>query len=206
MGVGHSRQGPSRRCGLSWRLLLLLLVPAVFVSALAVSPATRALAQDEEVWLLVDTGALTLSVMRGERLLHRYDNIAIGSNGPTLDKKALDETTPLGDYHINDIRPSKRFHIFLAIDYPTLGQAYRAAVNGRISLDDYRAMLETWNEQGVLPQNTPLGGYLGIHGLGSGSVEIHREVNWTNGCIALTNEEVDDLVGRVTVGTRVSIR
>ena len=33
------------------------------------------------------------------------------------------------------------------------------------------------------PVYTTLGGYLGIHGLGAGDIEVHRSYNWTNGCI-----------------------
>jgi len=187
-------------------ILPALLLLATFLGAGAASPALRALAQDQEIWILVDTGALTLSVMQGEKLLHRYDNIAIGSNGPTLDKQIRDEKTPLGEYRIDAIRPSNRFHVFMSIDYPTLDHLHRAVVDGRISIDEYRRLLRSWSDGHPLPQDTVLGGYLGIHGLGDGDEEIHRGVNWTDGCVALTNEEIDDLVARISVGTRVSIR
>jgi len=204
-GCGEAIAAPPRRPRARGILPTLLLL-ATFLGAGAASPMLRALAQDNEVWILVDTGALTLSVMRGEKLLHRYDNIAIGSNGPTLDKRIRDEKTPLGEYRIDAIRPSQRFHVFMSIDYPTLDHLHRAVVDGRISLDEYRRLLKTWSDGHPLPQDTVLGGYLGIHGLGNGDEEVHRGVNWTDGCVALTNEEIDDLAGRIGVGTRVSIR
>jgi lipoprotein-anchoring transpeptidase ErfK/SrfK len=37
-------------------------------------------------------------------------------------------------------------------------------------------------------------------------VEVHNRFNWTNGCIALTNDQVDELAGWVNVGTKVRIR
>jgi lipoprotein-anchoring transpeptidase ErfK/SrfK len=37
-------------------------------------------------------------------------------------------------------------------------------------------------------------------------VEVHNRFNWTNGCIALTNEQIDELAGWAVVGTRISIR
>lgn len=58
----------------------------------------------------------------------------------------------------------------------------------------------------VPPQNTGLGGLIGIHGIGAGDADMHREYNWTNGCVALTNEEIDRLVEWVDVGTLVEIR
>jgi hypothetical protein len=58
----------------------------------------------------------------------------------------------------------------------------------------------------VPPQNTPLGGFIGIHGIGIGDPKIHALFNWTEGCIALTNEQVDELAQWVHVGTPVTIR
>jgi lipoprotein-anchoring transpeptidase ErfK/SrfK len=56
------------------------------------------------------------------------------------------------------------------------------------------------------PQHTPLGGYIGIHGIGNGDTQIHETVNWTNGCVALTNQQIDDLETWVYIGMRVAIR
>ena len=54
-------------------------------------------------------------------------------------------------------------------------------------------------------QGRPLG-QLGIHGVGMGDMKVHETVNWTEGCIALTNEQVRDLAKWVVVGTRVVVR
>jgi lipoprotein-anchoring transpeptidase ErfK/SrfK len=56
------------------------------------------------------------------------------------------------------------------------------------------------------PQHTPLGGYIGIHGVGSGDPEVHRAYNWTNGCVALTNAQIDILAEWARAGTPVEIR
>jgi lipoprotein-anchoring transpeptidase ErfK/SrfK len=47
---------------------------------------------------------------------------------------------------------------------------------------------------------------IGIHGLGNGDPLIHEEFNWTDGCIALTNEEVDELASWIHLGTRVEVQ
>lgn len=56
------------------------------------------------------------------------------------------------------------------------------------------------------PQNTQLGGHIGIHGIGQGNPAIHNNYNWTNGCIALTNKQIDQLSQWVKTGTVVNIR
>ena len=162
--------------------------------------------EPEELWILVDTGALTLSVMRGATPVAIHENISIGSNGATLDKRQGDEKTPLGEFRINEIRSSKRFHLFLSLDYPTMAQADRALSLAYLSRADFNALRDAWSKGAPPPQDTLLGGHLGIHGLGSGSLEVHQRFNWTNGCIALTNEQVMQLAEVARIGTRVQIR
>ena len=58
----------------------------------------------------------------------------------------------------------------------------------------------------VPPQNTKLGGYVGIHGLGRGDPGIHHDLNWTRGCIAVTNAQMNQLMGLVGKGAIVRIR
>jgi murein L,D-transpeptidase YafK len=172
----------------------------------ALTPLGTAMAQEREVWLLVDTGALTLAVMRGDKVLRQYDNIAIGSNGPTLAKLVSDETTPLGEFRISGINPRSRYHLFMALDYPTMEHARRALDDGRISVEEYVAVSNAWLTGSPPPQDTRLGGYLGIHGLGEGDPAIHGVVNWTDGCIAVTNEQMDELAHWAGVGTKVVVR
>lgn len=193
----------SRRNTASFLHLLL----ALFLSLQVVSvPSSAADAAADEVWLLVDTENLTISVMRGKALLYKYDNIAIGSNGPSVARRVSDQTTPLGEFRINGINPRSRFHLFMALDYPTMEHARRALADGRISPDEYMAVSNAWLGGEPPPQDTRLGGYLGIHGVGDGNTEIHGLVNWTDGCIAVTNEQMDELARWVGVGTRVSVR
>lgn len=179
---------------------LLFLAQSVFLS-----PATLG-SDSNEIWVLVDTGKLTLNVMQGESLLRKYDNIAIGSNGPSLARRVSDQTTPLGDFRISGINPRSRFRLFMAFDYPTMDHARRALQDGRIGLEEYISVSNAWLGGEPPPQDTGLGGYLGIHGVGDGSTKIHGRVNWTDGCIAVTNEQIEELSSWVDVGTRVSVR
>lgn len=197
--TGHSRH---RRTGRArpFCLSLLLVFQSMFI------PLSTAMAEPGEIWVLVDTQELTLVVMEGESVLQKYDNIAIGSNGPTLAKLVSDETTPLGDFRISGVNERSRYRLFLALDYPTMEHAQRALDDGRLSPEEYIAVNNAWLAKVPPPQNTRLGGHLGIHGLGGGSEEIHGIVNWTDGCIAVTNEQIEELSHWVGVGTRVTVR
>ena len=179
---------------------------ATCLLALLVSLSGFTLAQTTEPWLLVDTSELSVSVMSGDDVVTVFENIAIGSNGATRDKKVEDERTPLGDYRITEIRDSRRFYRFMALDYPSMEDAGRALDDGRIDQGDYARIRQAWRRGIPPPQDTPLGGHLGLHGLGNGNPDIHERFNWTNGCIALTNDQIDELSKLIATGIRVHIR
>lgn len=117
-----------------------------------------------------------------------------------------DETTPLGDYRIVRIRPSVRFNTFFELDYPTPEHAEMAIEAGQIDNDSFDAIAAARQEHRLPPQDTVLGGGIGIHGVGRGDKEVHSEYDWTEGCIALSNAQLRRFARWATVGMRVVIR
>jgi murein L,D-transpeptidase YafK len=172
-----------------------------------VAPRTaRAENADGDVWILVDTKAHTLSVFRDRRLLDRFHNVAIGRGGFSADKVRDDGATPLGTFHIDRINRASRFRVFFGIDYPRPEHARRALDAGRIDAEDYERIVLAFKQRRSPPQDTPLGGHLGIHGLGGGDKWIHDEFDWTQGCIALTNDQIARLSHWIFPGMRVEVR
>lgn len=169
---------------------------------LAVAP----LKAEEQAWLLVDTTVGTLSVMRGERVLSEFDDVSVGRGGVSPLRVQGDNSTPLGDFRVLWINTDSRYHRFYGFDYPTLEHAVPALELGLIDKPTYGAIAEAADRQRLPPQDTALGGNLGIHGLGNGDLRIHEAFNWTNGCIALTNEQINALDPWIRVGTRVVVR
>jgi lipoprotein-anchoring transpeptidase ErfK/SrfK len=58
------------------------------------------------------------------------------------------------------------------------------------------------------PWGTPLGGNIGIHGYGRRRDRAREHAagrDWTDGCIAVTNEEIERIADHIRVGTRVII-
>lgn len=159
-----------------------------------------------EVWVLIDTAGHRLAVYRDHSPLLSIRNIAIGSGGAALTRTEGDATTPLGEFRVSRINRDSRFHVFLGLDYPTLGHAKRAHAAGLIDSETYDSFEQLLAINGVPPQNTPLGGNIGIHGIGQGDPDIHRQYDWTRGCIAVTNKQIEQLAGLIRVGTRVLIR
>jgi hypothetical protein len=157
-------------------------------------------------WLLVDTEALTLSVMRGEQPAITLHNIAIGRYGATREKVRGDNNTPLGRFRVTAVRRNSGFHRFIALDYPDSERAHKAQRDGIISQRLLQNILAAHRRGNSPPQNTPLGGQIGIHGLGNADPGLHERINWTRGCIALTDYQVDSLLTWIEVGMTVEIR
>ena len=164
-----------------------------------------ALANDG-IWLLVDTNALKIEVKRGEQTLDIIEGIAIGRSGAGQKHHRGDDITPYGDYRIGWVGERSSFHRFFGLNYPSVQDAERALRKGVINKNAYNSILSAHQYNQVPPQNTPLGGRIGIHGLGRASEKIHRTMNWTHGCIALTNNQIDHLGQWVDTGTLVKIK
>jgi murein L,D-transpeptidase YafK len=171
-------------------------------------PTARGLSQEtrDDVWLVVDTEHHLLDVMQGDELKQTFENISIGRGGSAWARVRGDHKTPLGNFHIAWVNENSRFYRFFGLDYPNLDHADRAYREGRLSGRARNAVRKAFNAGQPPPQDTPLGGFIGIHGVGAGNPIIHNGLNWTDGCIALTNEQIDQLTRWVRVGTLVVIR
>lgn len=178
---------------------LVLLVSLAAVSNSSADPAT-------DSWLLVDSGALTLTVMQGGQPRMTLHNLAVGRFGVSAEKMRGDNMTPLGRFRITRIERDTGFHRFLRLDYPDVDRATKAASQGDIGRGELEAIRAAHRRGTLPPQNTVLGGHIGIHGLGSSDPTVHRIMNWTRGCVALTNEQIDRLLPWIRVGTTVEIR
>ncbi len=173
---------------------LLILLPARFE---AVAGGVR---------IFIDTDKRTLEVLQGDRVLATFNEIAIGRFGKTYFRTRGDNKTPLGNFRIGWIGKESRYYRFLGLTYPDMEAADRALQDGRINEEHWQQIRRAVQAGKTPPQNTPLGGLIGIHGVGSGDLEVHREYNWTNGCVALTNAQIDVLFQWAKVGTPVEIR
>lgn len=131
--------------------------------------------------------------------------IALGRDpeGPKL--RAGDTRTPEGRYRISGPAQSSRFHLFLPIDYPSVADAEAARAEDRISEGGYRRILAAHARGDAPPGDTALGGELGFHGEGRRWRGDSPHLDWTYGCIGLSDEDIDFLAERVEVGTPVWI-
>jgi len=174
--------------------------------AVALIPFVGSTWASEDRWIRIDTAAHTLSVFRGQGLDRTYPRVALGRSGAANERKSGDGVTPKGEFRIVWINRSSAFDVFFGLNFPNEEHIERAYQRHMIDIDTYYVLRTALAEGRLPPQDTPLGGTIGIHGLGMGDVSIHRKFDWTKGCVALTNEEIEQLAQWVQVGTRVVIR
>jgi len=160
----------------------------------------------EKISLLLSHSQHTLYVKKGRFIVKSY-KVALGSGGGGKIREG-DSRTPVGQYRITEVRNSDRFHLFMRLNYPNIKDAKRALTEKLITREDYRAVLDAHIFGRQPPQNLILGGAIGIHGIGDETqekVNIHQNIDWTEGCIALRNDEVEDLSRYVSIGTEIHI-
>ncbi len=155
----------------------------------------------------MDTKADRLVIMRGEQPVQVFHQVALGSSGAGLKFRRGDNKTPLGVFRVGWINDHSRFKKFIGLDYPNLDYAEQALREHRIDRLTYERIRSAWVSGRTPPQDTPLGGQIGIHGVGIGDPGVQSAgINWTSGCVALDNRQIDALRPWVKVGMRVEIR
>jgi len=135
--------------------------------------------------VVVEKAARKLSLFRDGRRLKSY-RVALGRSPIGPKEKEGDMKTPEGIYKIDNRNAQSSFHLALHISYPSNDDNARAAKRGVLAGFDIM-----------------------IHGIRNGlgwMGAFHRRKDWTAGCIALTDEEIEELWRVTPDGTTIEIR
>jgi len=134
--------------------------------------------------IIVDKSAHKLYLVQGGKLLHSFD-CELGYNSARHKFFSGDGATPEGIYQITKTRPAgSKYHKALLINYPNEQDKSKFAEN---------------RARGIISRYARIGGLIEIHGDGG------RGKDWTEGCVALTNKDMDRLMQYAAVGTPVTI-
>ena len=156
-------------------LLVLLVFAASFARSADVVMADK---------VLIEKKARRLTLFSKGQALRVY-RVALGRNPVGPKEREGDNRTPEGIYAIDGRNMKSRYHRSLHISYPSPEDMQRA------------------KERGVSP-----GGSIMIHGIvnGLGWIgDVHTVFDWTKGCIAVTNSEIEEIESLVPDGTPVEI-
>ncbi len=165
-------------------LALLLLLSLALPSAAEAEPPGLAPEAERADRVVVHKTERRLTLYRDGTELAGYD-IALGREPEGHKQREGDGRTPEGRYRIDWRNPQSRYHLSLHISYPEPADRARAAARGEDP-----------------------GGMIMIHGLPNGlgalgAAGLLRD--WTEGCIAVTNEAIRDIWRRVADGTPIDI-
>jgi murein L,D-transpeptidase YafK len=158
--------------------------------------------------LVIWKSQYTVTLYMGETPVKTYRAV-FGKGYQDGDKQRMgDKRTPEGEFYICTMNHSKRFYKFLGLSYPGLKHAEYGLSSSMISPLEYRMIKKAIEERMTPPWETRLGGAVGIHGriLDPGNAEQrYVGMNWTDGCIAMDNADVDEIFNVVSLGTPVTI-
>lgn len=132
----------------------------------------------------VDKSANKMYLLEGEKVIKEY-HVALGENPKGHKQQEGDERTPEGTYTLDYKKEDSAFYRAMHISYPN------------------QQDIESAKQRGVSP-----GGFIMIHRQKNGlewMAPISQNFNWTNGCIALTNTEMDEFMRLVAIGTKIHI-
>jgi murein L,D-transpeptidase YafK len=135
--------------------------------------------------ILVEKSKRTMTIFSGGLAVKTYQ-IALGGDPIGPKQREGDHKTPEGAYTIDSRNAHSKFHLALHVSYPSEADRKRA------------------RKLGVSP-----GGAIMIHGLPEAFAYLgaaHRKTDWTDGCIAVTNQEIEEIWRLVKIGTTIEIR
>lgn len=126
---------------------------------------------------------------------------------PDSDKtRKHDLATPEGLFVITYKKHSRRFNQLMGLSYPNLANAEKGLAGRVITTDEYRQILKAFQKPLPTPCCTSLGCGIAIHGGGIFRYSDHtRERDWTEGCVALDNPDMEKLFHMCRPGDPVII-
>jgi murein L,D-transpeptidase YafK len=143
------------------------------------------------VYLIIDKSDYELNVYDEDGWFATYP-VVFGSKDISDKMMEGDRKTPEGSFRITSKRPHNKWHKMLMLDYPNK--------ESWIKFNQRKA-------NGQIPRNARIGGGIAIHGTWpNDDIVVDGFTNWTQGCISLKNDDLDELDAFLPVGTKVIVR
>lgn len=195
-----------------------LLIPKSSTNTSPLVPSTKPLTQllkekgisgnIPNLTILVDKSDHLLTLMSGSTPIKSY-HVAFGDSGLGDKVKSGDHKTPEGTFYIAErsvLSPTDNYlgSRWMRVSYPNIEDAERGLRTGLIDQATHQQIVNAINNGQIPPQNTALGGGIGIHGASNNG--INSGDSWTWGCIGLTNTDVNEIYDYIGVGTKLIIR
>jgi len=161
-----------------------LLILCVALSVSGCSIAEKGTIKENATHIIVNKSKRELLLLKNQKVLKKY-KISLGEDPLESKRCKGDGKTPEGKYRIDSKNPKSKYYLSLHISYPN-------------------------NKDRELSKKGECdpGGDIVIHGIKEGLGflgRLHRLMDWTQGCIALTNSEIKEVYDFVPIGTEIQI-
>jgi murein L,D-transpeptidase YafK len=174
--------------------LLLLVIGAAAFTTIEKRVVRKRFFKEEPtgtVYIIIDKSEYALQIYDDEGWYATYP-VVFGNKDLSDKMMEGDRKTPEGNFKITSKKSHEKWHKMLMLDYPN-----------QESWDKFKQR----KAQGMLPKSAKIGGGIAIHGTWpKDDIVVDDYTNWTNGCIALKNEDLDEVESFLPIGTKVTIR
>lgn len=138
----------------------------------------------------VEKAAHRLYLLAGDTAVKRY-TVALGWGGAGNKRQEGDGVTPVGTYKLTGRLATSPWHLLIGVSYPNYEDVKRFAALKR---------------SGDVPANASIGFGIALHGRRKDALDgEHKKTDWTAGCIAVDNDEIEEIAGLVKTGTPITI-
>ena len=158
--------------------------------------------------IIIDRHNYTLGIYEDSVLIKNY-RVSFGKSVHTPKTRNGDKATPVGEYKICKIYPVHNYYKFFQINYPNLDDGAAALRKGWISQKEFNDIKFEYYYEGCTKFQKVLGGNIGIQGIGELNYifkNLPFVFNWTDGSIAMSNENIDEIYSVIREGTEVVIK
>ena len=143
------------------------------------------------VYIIIDKSDYEMKIYDEEGWYATYP-VVFGSSDLTDKMMEGDKRTPEGEFKIISKRVHDKWHKMFMLDYPN---------------DESWEKFKKRKANGTIPKKAKIGGGIAIHGTWpNDEIVVDAFTNWTNGCVSLKNDDIDELDPFLPIGTKVIIR
>ncbi len=168
-----------------------MLILIVFLSLVLPANSFFTYTNNSTYYIIVDKSDNTLTLYDENDWLIQYP-CTFGSNDLGDKMYQGDRRTPEGTFKISSKYPHEKWDKFMMLNYPTATDVAK--------FNDRKA-------KGLIPKTAKIGGSIGIHGTWpKEDWAVENLQNWTQGCVSMKNEDIDELYDMIPNGATVIIQ
>jgi murein L,D-transpeptidase YafK len=167
--------------------------------------AKKGISEIKNPVIVVDKSEYNLALFSDTTLIKNYKVIL----GRVANKRIDIRSTPVGVFKICDKIEKYKYHKLLKLNYPNSGSGAELLMEKKISKSEYKRIANAELSDNCPPLDLQFIENFGLQGIGEYDLifkNLPFVFNWTNGSVALSNKDIDEIFSVCKIGTQVTIR